>query len=75
MNLEPDDLRSVARHGRTITTMLWRSRNEATTGRSSWGAYRQSRWWDWVDGLCEPVGKTDTQTEPQRPEPETITPH
>ena len=64
--MEPDGLRTPTRTVRTITIMLWRSRNEAETGRLFRYSHRQSRWWDWVDGLCEPVGKTDTPAEAER---------
>jgi hypothetical protein len=39
--------------------MLWQTPDEAATGRASRYTHRQRRWWDWVDGLCESVGKTD----------------
>jgi hypothetical protein len=54
-----DGLGPPARTVRTIASMLWRSRNEAATGWSSRYTHRQSRWWDWVDGLCEPVGRAE----------------
>jgi len=60
--MEPYGLGSVARTVRTITSMLWRGRNEAA-GRSPWSTHRQSRWWDWVDGLCEPLESTNGQPE------------
>ena len=63
--MEPDGLRTPLRTVRTISIMLWRSRNEAGTGRLFRYSHRQSRWWDWVDGLCEPVGKTETTAEPE----------
>jgi hypothetical protein len=66
--MEPYGLRSGAKGVRTIAIMLWRSRNEAGAGRSSWATHRQSRWWDWVEGLSEPVESTSSQPEADQPE-------
>jgi hypothetical protein len=58
-DIDSDDLRTGSRTVRTITFMLWQTPDEAATGRASRYTHRQRRWWDWVDGLCESVGKTD----------------
>jgi len=50
--------------------MLWRSRNEAATGWSSRYTHRQSRWWDWVDGLCEPVSWMEHAADAETTEPD-----
>jgi hypothetical protein len=65
-----DGLRLPHDRVRTITCMLWRSRNEAATGWSSRYTHRQSRWWDWVDGLCEPVARTDQAADAETTEPD-----
>jgi hypothetical protein len=43
--------------------MLWRTPDEAATGKASRYTSGQRRWWDWVDQLCEPVGKNDASAD------------